>query len=120
MPDDGDFEIIVCAVNIVLFDCNLTMADEISRITNKARAKVTAILRSRNYYNAKKNCAAIQTHVLCLLESSSRSICHAAPSHLGKLDKMQKRSFWIILVLTRHERLSDTTLHLYNSGETLV
>ena len=38
----------------VIFDCKLTVADEISRITQKARAKVTAILRIRNYYSVKE------------------------------------------------------------------
>ena len=75
----------------VLFDRMLTMADEISRLTQKARAKVTAIVRSRCFYTVRELVQQYRTHVLCLLDESNGSICHASPTHLSKFDKVQKR-----------------------------
>ena len=102
----------------VLFDCKLTMADEISRLTQKARAKVTAIVCSRCFYAVRELVQQCKTNVLCLLEGSNGSICNASPTHISKLDKVQKR-FLDEMGSTNQRRFSNTALRLYSFGRIL-
>ena len=86
MPDGDPFKYLG-----VVFDCKLTMADEVSRIEKKARAKVTAILRSQHFYNTVELVQQYNTQILCILEGSVGAIYDASPTHLLKLDKIQKK-----------------------------
>jgi len=73
----------------VLLDPQLTMADEIRRVRNKAAPKIHAILASRYVYSKQGLMQQYKSHILCLLEFSNVAFSHAAHSHLKTLDALQ-------------------------------
>jgi len=74
-----------------LIDPKLTMEAEITRIRKKASPKINAILACRHVYTTAGLMQQYKAHVLCILESASAAIYHAAPTHLDTLDGLQRR-----------------------------
>ena len=73
-----------------LVDPKLAMDAEISRIRKKASPKIKAILACRHFYGTAGLMQQYKAHVLCILESSSAAIYHAAATHLETLNKLQR------------------------------
>ena len=55
----------------------------------KARPKVTALLRSRRYYDVKAMVNQYKAHVLCVLEVNQGGFYHAADTILEPIEKLQ-------------------------------
>lgn len=73
----------------VQIDTKLTMAEEVTRIRRKTKAKIRAILRTRHFYQIRNMLQQFKSHVWCILEFSAGSICHASKKYLDSLDKLQ-------------------------------
>ena len=78
------------------------MHSYIDRIVSKARAKITAILRMRGFYDAAQLINQFKTHVWSLLEMDAGAIFHAASSLLDKLDDAQNRFLRTIDITPEH------------------
>ena len=73
-----------------IFDSALNMEDEISARVGKAKPKVTAILRCRQYYDKEDLVKQFKTHVWCILEGNVGGFYHACDTILGRLDQVQE------------------------------
>ena len=85
-----------------LIDSDLRMHSCIDQILSKARAKITAILRMRGFYNEAQLINQFKTHVWSLLEMDAGAIFHAASSLLEKLDEAQNRFLRAIDITPEH------------------
>ena len=56
----------------------------------KAKPKVTAILRCRQYYDKEDLVKQFKTHVWCILEGNVGGFYHACDTILGRLDQVQE------------------------------
>ena len=66
-----------------IFDCKLTMSEDVDRVLAIIRPKVKALLRTRSLLMQYK------THIWGIVEYHYGSICHAAASTICKLDDVQ-------------------------------
>ena len=70
-------------------DTNLRMSTNIQKMLARARPKVTALLRSRRYYDVKAMINQYKAHVLCLLEVNPGGFYHAVDTVLEPIEKLQ-------------------------------
>ena len=70
-------------------DNKLLMKTAVSKITNKAKPKLKALLRTRPYYNTTEMFNQYKCHVLNILESCTGAIYHASTSLLDTIDRVQ-------------------------------
>ena len=73
------------------FDSKLAMEEAVSSITKKTSPKLTALLRTKPYYNTAALVQSYKSHVLCLLEGSIGAVYSASESVLDPLDAVQAR-----------------------------
>jgi hypothetical protein len=69
-----------------VFDPKLQMHTAVQKLVHKARPKLQALLRTRRYYNTSDLVLQFKAHVLCVLESATPAVYHAAASVLEPLD----------------------------------
>ena len=69
-------------------DPKLTMNNAITKIINKARPKLKALLRTAPYYNRHELFTQYKTHVLPILETANGAIYHASTSVLAPIDSL--------------------------------
>ena len=73
------------------FDTKLVMEEAVASITKKSSPKLTALLRTKPYYDTVSLVQSCKAHILCLLEGSTGAIYHASDSVLAPLDGVQAR-----------------------------
>ena len=69
-----------------MFDPKLLMHKAVQKVLGKARPKVQALLQTRRFYSTGDMVRQFKTHILCILESCTAAIYHAADSILEPLD----------------------------------
>jgi len=95
------FKLLGCMV-----DTDLRMETCIGQLLVKIRSKITAILRTRGFYNIPDLVSQFKTHVWGLIEVNIGGYFHAASSLLEKIDHAQNR-FFHELGLTAAQALLD-------------
>ena len=70
-------------------DTDLRMHSAIEQLLSKIRPKITAILRTRAYYNVSSLISQFKTHIWGLIEAHSGGMFHTAASLLQKIDDAQ-------------------------------
>ena len=70
-------------------DTALRMETNVQKMLGKARPKVTALLRTKRFYETSEMVNQYKTHVLCHLELNTGSFYHALASVLEPMDKLQ-------------------------------
>ena len=80
------FRLLGCQV-----DTDLRMHSCVEQILSKVRPKITAILRTRGYYDVPELINQFKTHIWSHMEMHSGGIFHAASSLLDKIDGTQRR-----------------------------
>ena len=69
-----------------MFDPKLLMHKAVQQVLGKARPKVQALLQTRRFYSTGDMVRQFKPHILCILESCTAAIYHAADSILEPLD----------------------------------
>ena len=85
VPEGDNFKLLG-----TLIDPKLSMEPAIESILSRCRPKVKAILRTRRFYSIPDLLMQFKTHIWGLCEHHNGAIYHAAQSHLGRLDNMQR------------------------------
>ena len=85
-----------------MMDTDLRMQSAIEQLLGKVRPKITAILRTRSYYNTSELICQFKTHIWGLIEANNGGYFHASTTLLAKLDHAQNR-FLHELGLTREQ-----------------
>ena len=71
-----------------VFDTKLRMHSAVQKLLGKARPKVQALLKTRRFYSTANLVNQFKTHVLCVLESCTAAVYHAADTTLEPLDRV--------------------------------
>ena len=74
-----------------MIDVDLRMHSAVEQVLSKIRPKITAILRTRAYYDIPDLILQFKTHIWSLIEVNIGGYFHAAPSLLDKIDSAQSR-----------------------------
>ena len=74
-----------------MIDVDLRMHSAVEQVLSKIRPKVTAILRTRAYYNISDLILQFKTHIWSLIEINIGGYFHAAASLLDKIDAVQNK-----------------------------
>ena len=69
------------------FDVKLVMRPCAEKLATKAQAKLTALLRTRAFYDDPAIIRSYKAHVLCILELGAAAFYHASDSVLDALDR---------------------------------
>ena len=72
-------------------DVDLRMHSAVEQVLSKIRPKVTAILRTRQYYSMENLILQFKTQIWGLIEANMGGYFHAASSLLDKIDAVQNR-----------------------------
>ncbi len=75
----------------ILFDCELRMHSAVSRLSREAGWRLQAILRPRRFFHERDLVNLYKSLVLSYIESGVPAYCHAAPSVLDPIDRVQRR-----------------------------
>ena len=87
-PDLGEgatFKLLGCTI-----DTALRMREAVDSIVAKAKPKIKAILRLRAHYSLEDMLLQYKTHIWGFTEYQNGIICHAAPSTLDALNRLQR------------------------------
>ena len=76
-----------------ILDCKLTMKEAVDDIAKRARPKLYALLRSRQYYGTAELVLQFKSHILPILECGTAAIYHASDTILKQLDGIQAHFF---------------------------
>ena len=71
-----------------IIDVKLQMGKAVAKMTKKARPKLTALIRCMRFYDVNEMVQQFKTHILCVLESCTGAVYHAATSVLEPLDRV--------------------------------
>ena len=74
-----------------MMDVNLRLYSAVDQVLSKIRPKVTAILRTRGYYDIPNLILQFKIHIWSLIEGNMGGYFHAAPSLLKKIDDVQSK-----------------------------
>ena len=84
---EGDlFKLLGCCV-----DAKLTMCPAIDKTMSQITPKITALLRTRAYYDVPNLIVQFKTHIWGIMEAHSGGIFHACSSQLDRFDHCQQR-----------------------------
>ncbi len=83
-------------------DSKLLMHECVDKIYKRAKPKARRLLRSARFFSRKELVMQFKSHIWGLIESVTPALYHAAPSVVGKLDRVQT-SFVDKLGLTQRE-----------------
>ena len=97
----------------LVFDTKLLMHTAVQTLVGRARPKTQALLKTRRFYNTWDVVIQFKTHVLCVLESATAAVYHAADGVLAPLDGVRE-SFLKELGVTQEQAFLQHNLAPYS------
>ena len=73
----------------LMIDCALDMQEAVSATLSRARPKLQALMRSRQFFDISAIIMQYKTHILSIVESNTGGIYHATTTTLKPLDRIQ-------------------------------